>query len=63
MLTSTVKEMLIKIIRDLNDNGTAGNPEYLRGQIELAMNVLGYSNEDDFDGFALRNSLMAAVTA
>ena len=63
MLNSTVRDMLIKIIRDLNDNGAAGNREYLRGQIELAMQILGYSNEADFDGFALRNELMATVTA
>lgn len=56
-----LKAMLIKIMRDLNDNGTADNPEYLRGQIEMAMNILGYSTPDDLDGDNLYDELLGAV--
>lgn len=61
-----LKAMLIKIMRDLNgdgDNAAEVNPEYLRGQIEMAMNILGYSTPDDFDGDDLRAELMAAVSS
>lgn len=47
------KKALIEIIRDLNESVTS-NPEYLRGQVELAVSLLGYSD----DGYAEQLSLL-----
>lgn len=55
-----LKATLMRIIRDLNDN-TEDNPEYLRGQVEMAMHLLGYSSPEDFDGDNLRAELMEAL--
>lgn len=55
-----LKETIKRIICDLNDDADA-NPEYLRGQVELAMNLLGYSTVEDFDGDNLRAELTRAA--
>ncbi len=55
-------EVLARLIADLNGpdllDDDRMNAEYLRGQIELAVNLIGYSD----DGFAERNQLMERVT-
>lgn len=59
-----LKSMLIEIMRDLNSEAdVTDNPEYIRGQVEMAMSILGYSTDDDFDGDNLRAELYAAVMA
>lgn len=41
--TTTMKDQIKKYIHLLNDG--SDNNEYLRGQVELAMNLLGYSTD------------------
>ena len=43
-----LRNTLIEIIRELNDD-VSSNPEYLRGQIELISNLLGYSDDGYHD--------------
>ena len=41
---------LAKHIADLNDSDSLrDNPEYVRGQIELAINILGIDGNDFYD--------------
>lgn len=56
---SVTRADLVRIIRGLNA-APSTNPEYLRGQIELVMDVLGYECGEDE---VLRASLMQEVGA
>lgn len=48
----------IEVIADLNDNSD-DYPEYRRGQIDLLITLLGYSD----DGYALRNYVVSQIDA
>lgn len=53
-----IRHAIEDIIRDLNESQHS-NPEYLRGQVEMAMCLLGYED----DGYDLRQELTNILPA
>lgn len=49
----TTEDRIVSALADLGSDGPAANPEYLRGQIELAVQLLGYTDDGEEEKIAL----------
>lgn len=56
-----MRNKLIAIIKDLSDN-PLGNPEYVRGQLEMATDILGYEDDGYYDRKAILSEAFPNLT-